>query len=84
MENPFGPLGTIKLSDWWRGMIVALITAPLTIIYQSLSATPVTLVLDWKAILAAALTGGIAYLLKNLGTGSGGQILTNAPPISKS
>jgi len=75
-----GPIGTLKISDWWRGLIVALVTAPLTIIYQSLMATPVTLVFDWKAITGAALAGGVAYLLKNLGTGTGGQILTNAPP----
>ena len=81
METIFGPLGTLKLSDFWRGLIVAAITAPLTIILQSVSAG--TLVFDWKAIVAAALTGGIAYILKNLGTGSGGQILTNAMPPNK-
>lgn len=80
MEIQPGPLGTLKISDWWKGLIVALIVAPLTIIYESLMATPVTLVFNWKAIIGACLAGGIAYLLKNLGTGSEGQMLTNAPP----
>jgi hypothetical protein len=71
----FTGLGKIKLSDWWRGLIVASIMAPLTIIYQSVSAG--TLVFDWKAIVVAAMTGGIAYLLKNLGTGSSGNLFTN-------
>ncbi len=73
----FTKLGTIKLSDWQRGLVIAIIMTPLTIIYQSVSAG--TLVFDWKAILAAALGGGIAYLLKNLGTGEGGKLLTNKP-----
>ncbi len=75
--NIFTRLGTIKLSDWWRGLIVAVATAPLTIIYQSVSAG--TLIFDWKAIVTTALAGGIAYLMKNLATGSGGSILTNKP-----
>ncbi len=82
MDNVFSKLGTLKLSDWWRGLIVAAITAPLTIIYQSVAAG--ALVIDRKAIIAAALTGAIAYLLKNLGTGENGKLLTNAPPTPKS
>ena len=64
-------------SDWVKGLIVAVLTTPLTIIYQSTSAG--TLVLDWKAIIAAAMTGGIAYLLKNFSTGENGKILTDKP-----
>ncbi len=75
--NIFSKLGTIKLSDWWRGLIVAVATTPLTIIYQSITATPMSLVFDWKAILGAAMTGGIAYILKNIATGQRGNLLTN-------
>ena len=71
----FTSLGSIKLSDWWRGLIVAIITVPLTVIYDS--ATTGSLTFDWKKIAAAALVGGIAYILKNLGTGSQGNLLTN-------
>ncbi len=78
MYFTFSKLGTLKLNDWLKGFIVAIITAPLTIAYQSFSAG--SLVFDRKAIAAAALTGAIAYLLKNLGTGAGGKILTNDPP----
>lgn len=77
----FSKLGTLKLSDWWRGLIIAVITAPLTIIYQSVMAG--NLVFDWKSIGQVALAGILAYLLKNLGTGSGGQILTNKEDIPK-
>ena len=76
----FNELWAVRMSDWQRGFIIAVLTAPLTIIYQSLMATPVTLVFDWRAILGSGLAGGIAYILKNMGTGAGGKMLTNAPP----
>jgi len=75
--NCFTKLWTITLGDWERGLIVAVLTTPLTIIYQSVMQTPVTLVFDWKAILGGALAGGIAYILKNLGTGEKGKLLTD-------
>jgi len=43
-----------------ESLVVAIIMAPLTIIYQSVNAG--TLVFDWKAILVAALGGGIEGL----------------------
>ena len=73
--NYFTKFGTIKLSDFWRGLIVAIATTPLTIIYQSVSAG--TLIFDWKVIVTTAIAGGIGYLLKNLATGEGGKLLTN-------
>ena len=78
--NCFSNLWTIKLSDWQRGLIVAILTTPLTIIYDSLMATPMVLTFDWRKIVGAALAGGIGYLLKNLLTGQGGKLLTNAGP----
>lgn len=69
-------LWSLAQTDWARGLIVAIITAPLTIIYESVSKGALTF--DWKAIIAAAITGAIAYLLKNLATGAKGTLLTNA------
>ena len=71
----FTKLGLIKISDWWRGFIVAVITIPLTIIFDS--ATTGVLTFDWTKIAAAGVAGGCAYILKNLVTGSGGNLLTN-------
>ncbi len=68
-------LWSLAQTDWARGLIVAIITAPLTIIYESVSKG--ALVFNWNAIIAAAITGGIAYLLKNLATGAKGTLLTN-------
>ncbi len=71
----FSRLGTVKLSDWWRGLIVAVATSPLTIIYESVSAGK--LEFNWKSIILTGMAGGIAYLLKNIATGQNGNLLTN-------
>ena len=71
----FTKLWSVKFSDWERGLVIAVLTAPLTIAYQSVSAG--SLVFNWKAIITSALAGGIAYILKNLITGQGGNLLTN-------
>lgn len=73
--NTFTNLWTIKLSDWQRGLVVAILTTPITVIYD-LTTTGV-LTFDWKKILAGAIAGGCGYLLKNLLTGQGGSLLTN-------
>jgi len=70
-------LGTIKVSDFWRGFIVAVLTAPLIIIYDTVNAGSLTF--DWKKIVGVAIAAAIAYLLKNMATGVNGRLLTNAP-----
>ena len=68
-------LGNVKISDFWRGLIVAIIAVSLTIIYDS--AMTGSLTFDWKKIVAAAIVGGVAYIVKNLATGANGNLLTN-------
>jgi hypothetical protein len=79
--NPFTKLWTVKMSDWERGLVVAILTTPFTIIYDSVSTG--TLTFDWKKIVAAAIAGGIGYILKNFLTGEGGKLLTNKPEAPK-
>jgi hypothetical protein len=71
----FTKLWTIKLSDGQRALIVAVITVPLGIIYDTLTAGSFDF--DWKAILRAAILGFLAYFGKNLMTGSNGNLLSN-------
>ena len=73
--NPFTKLWTVKMGDWERGLVVAIITVPLTIIMNSAVAGSITF--NWKVILAAAIAGGVGYLLKNLVTGENGKLLSN-------
>jgi ribose/xylose/arabinose/galactoside ABC-type transport system permease subunit len=84
MEREFTPLGKLVIGDWTRGLIVAVLGAVLTVVYQAIANGLPTNWTTWEPILISAagvgITSGIAYILKNLGTGSNGQILTNAPP----
>lgn len=78
MENCWTKLWTIKLSDFWRGLIVAVVMAVLTVIYETIQKG--SLEISWNSVLLAGIGAGISYLLKNLGTGQGGKMLTNDPP----
>ena len=71
----FSKLGTIKLGDFWRGLIIAVIMAVLTVIYESVQKG--SLEISWNSVILAGVGAGISYLLKNLGTGKNGKILTN-------
>ena len=77
--NCFTNLWSVRLGDVERALIVAVLTGPLTIIYDTVTATPMVLTFDWKKIVGAAIAGGIGYLLKNFITGAQGNVLTNSP-----
>jgi hypothetical protein len=66
----------LKLSDFWKGLIVAVVTTVLGMAYKLIEAGqfPLTWVV-WKPILLAGLGAGIAYVLKNLFTNSTGEVL---------
>ena len=73
--STFSDLWTIRLSDWQRGLIVAILTAPIGILYDW--AVGEGLQLNWRALLKGAIAGGLAYIMKNLITGKQGNLLTN-------
>jgi hypothetical protein len=53
----------LNVSDWVRGLIVAVVTGPITILLDSLNAGSLTF--DWKKIGTVALAAGLSYILKN-------------------
>ncbi len=67
-------LFNLNLSDFWKGLIVAVFGAVLGVIYKSVSEG--SLEFNWMFILKSGLLAGLAYLLKNLSTNSKGQFLT--------
>jgi len=71
---------TINLSDFWKGLIVAVISPVFTIILQSLNAGSLTF--DWKAIWATALIGILSYLSKNFFSPSA-TVITPPPGVSQ-
>lgn len=54
--------------DWIKGLIVAALSGPLTIIVESVNAG--TFTMDWGTIAKVAITTGGAYILKNFATPS--------------
>jgi ABC-type uncharacterized transport system substrate-binding protein len=54
---------TLNLNDFWKGLIMAVLTPVVTIVYKSIEAGSLTF--NWKAILMAAVAGFMGYLMKN-------------------
>jgi hypothetical protein len=67
---------TLNVSDLLKGLLVAVVSAVLTVIETSISAN--NFHFDWKAIGIVALTTGVSYLLKNFFTPA--QTIVSPPP----
>lgn len=70
-------LFTLNSKDFGKGLIVAVLTAVITVIYNTVQTG--SLVFDWKSISVAALSAALAYITKNLFTNSQDQLLTKEP-----
>jgi hypothetical protein len=70
-------LFTLNSKDWIKGLVVAILTAVITVVYSTIQTG--TLVLDWKAISIAGISAALAYITKNLLTNSNDEILTKEP-----
>lgn len=66
-----------NLSDWWKGLILAAITVPIGIIYDTVNAG--SLAFDYMTILKMAIVGILAYLSKNLLSNSEGKFAKTEP-----
>lgn len=56
----------LNFNDILKGLLMAVLTPVVVIVQQSLEAG--VFVFDWKSIGIAALSGGVAYLVKNFFT----------------
>lgn len=54
---------TLNLSDWWKGLIMAVVAPVIAIIMNSINAGSLTF--NWHLIWVAAVSGALAYLAKN-------------------
>jgi len=70
-------LFTLNNKDFFKGFIMAILVPAVLIVQQSLESG--TLVLNWKAILMASISGALAYLMKNFFTTE--TVLTVKEPI---
>jgi hypothetical protein len=66
-------LFTLDNKDFIKGLLVAVLSAVITILYNTIETG--SLNFDWKAIGTMALTSALGYILKNLLTNSNGQFL---------
>jgi hypothetical protein len=69
-------LFSINVKDVLKGIVVAVLTSVLTVVYETVSKGSLTF--DWKAIGIAAATSGFGYLIKNVFTPA--QVVT---PVEK-
>jgi len=72
-------LFSLNNKDFLKGLVLAVLVPAVTIIQQSLDSG--TLVLNWKAILIASISGFLAYLIKNFLTTDTSENLINTPPL---
>lgn len=71
---------TLNSKDFLKGLVVAVITAVITIVYTSVQAG--NLNFDWKAIGVTALSSALAYIMKNLFSNSAGELLKKDTAIA--
>ena len=64
---------TLNKADFLKGLIIAVITAVITILYNTVQVG--SLAFDWKAISTAAASAALAYIMKNLLTNSEDEFL---------
>jgi len=72
----FSELWKVKLSDWERGLIVAIFSLPLGILFDW--ATTEGYNINWRSMAKGAVVGFLAYIGKNFSTGKNGNLLTNS------
>ena len=68
MSNLFN----LNWKDFFKGLVMAIITAALTLVYQLLQAGSV---IDWNQVGLVSITAALAYILKNLGSDNQGNPL---------
>ena len=74
-------LGSIHLSDFWKGLLLAALTNVLLSVYAIINTGAWPTHADWVTMLKATLAIVISYLLKNLGTNNVGEFLKKDKPI---
>ena len=62
----------LKSADFWKGLVVAVITAAVTALYTALTQATDFATFNWQSILLAAGAGFVGYIIKNLFSNSEG------------
>lgn len=70
MKSGFGKL---NVQDFFRGLIIAVLTALVTFLYNTMESGE--LIFNWKQIATTSLTAALAYIIKNYLSNSEGVFL---------
>ena len=65
----------LKSADFWKGLLLAVITAAITAAYTAITTTTDLAQFDWQPVGIASIGAFAAYILKNLFTNSEGTPL---------
>ncbi len=68
---------SLNYRDLLRGLLIAVITAVITAVYESIQQGGLDKI-EWKEVLAIAITAGLSYLVKNYFTPT--EIVVVNPP----
>ena len=68
--------------DLGKGLLLAVITAVLTYVYEAFQTGGITSV-DWKLVGSTALVSAVSYLFKNLLTNSEGEVLKTEESVEE-
>jgi hypothetical protein len=63
----------LNLNDFTKGLVVVLLTAVVSTLYQAYISVPPKV--DWNLVLNNSILAGLGYILKQVGTNSQGKIL---------
>ena len=63
----------LKKSDFWKGLIVAILTAGFTALSSAISNATDFASFNWQSVVLASIGGFSAYIVKNLLTNSNGD-----------
>lgn len=66
-------LFSLNIQDFFKGLVVAVISAVVTFLYNTMDSGEV--VFNWKQIATISLTSALAYIIKNYLTNAEGKLL---------
>jgi hypothetical protein len=62
----------LNLNDFTKGLVIVLLTASISTLYQSYTQVPPSI--NWQTVLNNSIMAGLAYILKQVGTNSKGEV----------
>jgi len=75
MATKKSEFGKLKTFDFWKGLIVAMLTAGITSLGSIIESATSFEAFNWQGVVLAAVGAFVAYIIKQFITNSEGEIL---------